>query len=143
MRRFTSFFCLLLFLQSCSSDKQKEPFASLFKNCDQVNIVFYNHGDSLHFETKDANGVKIFTHLVSGNKEAVRDTCGANGDLIYLAKGQPFYTVQFALNATNSVAKCNYVQYNYQNTAYKHRLTEDAENILKQAYTSADTTKKQ
>lgn len=136
MRCFLRLLILSLFLVSCSGDQQKEPFATLFKNCDQVNIVFYNHGDSLHFETKDANGIKIFSQLISGDKSTVKDTCAAVGDLVYLFKGQTFYTAHFALDSTKTSAKCNYVTYNYQNVAYKHRLTDRAENLLRQVYTS-------
>ena len=143
MRFYISLLFLFIIFQACNSNQQKEPFASLFKNCDQVNIIFYNNGDSLHFETKDVNGIKILTQLISGKKETIGDTCSAKGDLVYLSKGQPFYTAQFALNTASNAVGCNYASYNYQNTAYKHRLTERAENILKQAYSAADTTKKQ
>lgn len=138
MRSYISLLCLFVILQSCSSSQQKEPFASLFKPCDQVNIVFYNNGDSLRFETKDVNGIKILTQLISGNKETLADTCGAKGDLIYLSKGQSFYTTQFAFYTTKGKTSCNYVMYNYQNTSYKHRLTERAENLLRQAYAAAN-----
>lgn len=130
------FFLTVLFFCRCNSNNpQEEPFASMLKNCDQVNIVFYNSADSLNYHTTDSTGIKILARMVSGKKETVSDTCRPVGKLTYLAKGQPLYEAQFALSSTKGALSCNYITYVFNQQTYKHRLTERAENILRQVNT--------
>lgn len=131
----------IIFLQSCSSETQKEPFASMVKPCDQVNIVLYNGGDSLFFETKDSNGIEILTQLLSGKTESLKDTCSVVGEFRYLTNKNTFYTAPFALDSLKNSATCNYVSYSFGNQQYKHRLTERAENLLRQMYAAKKVAK--
>lgn len=140
--RTTSFLLVtVLFLFACTSNSsQKEPFASMLKTCDQVNIVFYNSADSLTYHTTDSTGIRILTRLVTGAKETTSDTCQPVGRLAYLAKGQPVYEAQFSLSPSKG-AGCNYISYAFSGATYRHKLTERAENILRQVNTVNSSTK--
>ena len=130
--RLLFFMIPILFIFSCNTgNQQQEPFASLLKNCDQVNIVFYNSQDSLTYHTTDSTGIRILVNLVTGKKETVVDTCQPIGRLHYMVERQPVYEAEFALAAAGK-GGCNYISYTMQQHTYKHRLSERASNLLRQ-----------
>ena len=141
MRRLYLLSLVFLFFACSDSNPQQEPFASMLKNCDQVNIVFYNSSDSLTYHTTDTTGVKILTRMVTGKKETTSDTCQPVGRLSYLSKGQPIYDAQFALDTTPEKRGCNYITYVFKQDTYRHKLTDRAANILRQVNTVNSNTK--
>ena len=141
--KFFSLFILFAVMQSCSNNnRQKEPFKSLLKNCDEVKINFYNGGDTLHFETKDSLGIKYLTENISGNNETISDACKPVGNLFYRAKGDTLLRGEFAVLPTATKKDCGYISYNHQNTSYKNKLSEKIFQFLIQMYPkpSTDTT---
>ena len=133
--RFLMFITLLVFIQSCNNDnQQKEPFASLLKNCDEVNINFYNGGDSVKFDTEDSLGIRVLSQSVSGNIETVNDTCKPVGQVFYRAKGDTLFRAEFAVVPNSDNKNCDYITYNYQGKSYKNRLHDKAYQLLTQIH---------
>ncbi|MEI6949173.1 hypothetical protein V9K67_18460 [Paraflavisolibacter sp. H34] len=131
-----------LLFQACESS-QPEPFASLLKPCDQVDIVLYNGGDTLTFNTKDTTGVEIFVKLIHGGTKSAADGCSPTGELRYLAQGHPLLTAPFAAPEGSGKKDCNFVTYEAGQVKYRHPLTERAHNILKQVYQAPQPPKPQ
>jgi len=133
--RLVSFIILLAVMQSCNNDsQQKEPFASLLKNCDQVNIKFYNRGDSISFDTEDSLGIKVLSQSVSGNEQTINDTCKPAGQIFYRAKGDTIFRAEFAVPPNTDNKNCDYITYNFQGKSYKNRLHDNAYQLLTQIY---------
>jgi hypothetical protein len=124
---------LLLFFQSCES-RQPEPFASMLKSCDQVDIVLYNGGDTLTYNTKDSTGVKIFVQAISGGTKPPAEACAPVGELRYKSKEQPLMTARFATPESSGKQGCNFVTYGAGGVTYQHLLTDRAHNLLKQLH---------
>jgi hypothetical protein len=123
---------LMLLLQSCQSDTQKEPFKTLLKDCDQVDIVYYNGGDSLFFNTRDSAGVKILTHSISGDK--ITQACPPTGELRYKVKDQTVLTAQFSTTKSSNKEKCDVVSYQLNAVPYTDPLPEKAVILLNEVY---------
>jgi hypothetical protein len=120
---------LLLLLQACTNtNQQKEPFKSLLAGCDSIDIVFYDGGDSMHYNTKDSLGLVRLSETITGKSEMVSDTCRLNGELRYFKQAQLVFTSQFAEDS--SIKNCNYVTYRYNGAVYKHRPTERVKKLL-------------
>ena len=133
--RLPFFITLFVMLQSCNNDKQqKEPFASLLKNCDEVNIKFYNGGDSVKFDTQDSLGIKVLSESVSGNTATMNDTCQPAGEVFYRAKGDTLFRAEFAVLPNTDNKDCDYIAYTYQGKSYKNRLHHKAYQLLTQIY---------
>jgi len=133
--RLLIFISLIAVIQSCKNDsQQKEPFASLLKNCDEVNIKFYNGGDSVNFDTEDSLGIKVLSESVSGNEATINDTCQPAGEVFYRAKGDTLFRAEFAVLPGSNNKNCDYITYNYQGKVYKNRLHDKAYQLLTQIY---------
>src|SRR5215217_979439 len=117
---------LLVLIQACKNEtEQKEPFKSMLKNCDEVIINFYNGGDTIHFQTKDSLGIKYLVQNITGSTQTISDTCSPVGNLYYRAHGSDtLLKAEFAVLPAANRNDCGYVSYNYQNTAYKNKLSE-------------------
>ena len=135
-----SLFMLFAILQSCSNNPdQKEPFKSLLQNCDEVNINFYNGGDTIHFQTKDSLGIKYLSQNITGINETLGDTCKPVGNLFYRSKGDTLFRAEFAVLPSASKNDCGYISYNYQNSPYKNKLSEKIYQLLSQMYPKPST----
>lgn len=140
--RLLIFIALILMIQSCNNkNEQKEPFASLLKNCDAVNINFYNAGDSVKFDTEDSLGIKVLSQSVSGDEQTINDTCKPAGQIFYRAKGDTIFRAEFAVASNTDNKNCDYITYSYQGKSYKNRLHDKAYQLLTQIHPklSADT----
>jgi hypothetical protein len=130
-------FCFIIITMACSCNsgtEQQEPFKSLLKNCDEVNINFYNGGDSVHFQTEDSLGIRVLTQSVTGNTETINDTCKTAGEVIYRAKKDTLFKAEFAVLPAADKKSCDYITYNYQGKSYKNRLNDKAYQLLSQMY---------
>lgn len=137
MQRF-KLLSVVFFLCSCSiNDKPKDPIVPSIKGTDRIDIVFYNNGDSLNFQTKDPKGFEILIGQISGKKSDSKNNCNTIGELRYFVKEQLVYTAGFAIDTANKNGGCNFVSYDWQNNKYKHALTERGENMLQKIYASA------
>jgi hypothetical protein len=120
--------------QSCNNTpEQKEPFKTMLADCDEVNINFYNGGDTIKFDTKDSLGVKVLGESVSGNTETIKDACQPAGQLFYRAKGDTLFRAEFAISNV-AADQCNYITYTHQGKAYKNKLHDKAHQLLTQIY---------
>lgn len=134
MRLLTLSIVIVLFLQSCdNTPQQNEPFKTMLANCDEVNINFYNGGDTIKFDTKDSLGLKVLRESVSGNTETVKDACQPAGQLFYRAKGDTLFRAEFAVSNVAS-DQCDYITYTHQGKAYKNKLHDKAHQLLTQIY---------
>jgi hypothetical protein len=133
--RLLLWFIPVTLIYSCNTaTEQQEPFKSLLKNCDEVNINFYNGGDSIHFQTEDSLGIRVLTQSVSGNTEAINDSCKTAGEIIYRAKNDTLFRAEFAVVPASDKKTCDYITYNYQGKSYKNRLNDKAYQLLTQMY---------
>ena len=95
--RLIIFLAIIWTIQSCTDGtQQSEPFKTMLANSDEVNINFYNGGDTIKFDTNDSLGVKVLSESVSGNAETIKDTCQPAGQLFYRAKGDTLFRAEFA-----------------------------------------------
>src|SRR4051812_24380078 len=86
------FLFIVMIAQSCSNgSQQQEPFKSMLANCDDVNINFYNGGDSVKFDTQDSLGIKVLTQSIKGSMETINDGCKPTGTVYYRAKGDTLF----------------------------------------------------
>ena len=141
MRLLLLFIPAILIYSCNNANEQKEPFKSLLKNCNEVNINFYNGGDSIHFQTEDSLGIRVLTQSVSGNAETINDTCRTAGEVIYRANNDTLFRAEFAVLPASDKKTCDYITYNYQGKSYKNRLNDKAYQLLTQMYPkpTADT----
>lgn len=109
----------------------------MLEQCNEVNISFYNGGDTLHFHTKDPAGVAILKNLIEENNQSIKNPCPAMGMLTYSANGQPVYTAEFAVSENNKEARCNYVRYLQQPVVYTHQLSDRAHNLLQEIHATS------
>jgi hypothetical protein len=131
--RLIIFLAIILMIQSCTNGtQQSEPFKTMLANCDEVNINFYNGGDTIKFDTKDSLGVKVLSESVSGNTETINDACPPAGQLFYRAKGDTIFRAEFAVS--NAADQCDYITYTHQGKAYKNKLHDKAHQLLTQIY---------
>ena len=140
--RLIIFLFIVMIVQSCSNgSQQKEPFKSLLAACDDVNINFYNGGDSVKFDTQDSLGIKVLTQSINGSTEPINDGCKPSGAVYYRAKGDTLFKAEFAVMPNDSKKECDYIVYSYQGKAYKNKLHDKAYQLLTQIYPkpSADT----
>src|SRR5688572_23926708 len=85
-------------VQSCNNNsEQSEPFKSMLAKCDEVNINFYNGGDSIKFDTHDSLGIKVLSESVSGNSDNINDACQSAGQLFYRAGKDTLFRAEFAV----------------------------------------------
>ncbi len=141
---------IVTIVESCSDNaQQSEPFKSMLEKCDEVNINFYNGGDSIKFDTQDSLGIHVLSQSVSGNTANVNDGCPPAGQLYYRANGDTLFRAEFAVLPNDSKKECNYISYTHEGKSYKNRLHDKAYQLLTQIYpkptvdsttTSADTT---
>ena len=125
---------ILSVIQSCSNGtQQSEPFKTMLANCDEVNIIFYNDGDTIKFDTNDSLGVKVLSESVSGNTETIKDACPPAGQLFYRANGDTLFRAEFAVSNV-STDQCDYISYTHQGKIYKNKLHHKAHQLLTQIY---------
>lgn len=94
--------------------------------CNKVQIVVFNGGDSLFFDTQDSTGIEILSAQVSGNPDPYKDTCAAEGYLRYLRDSTVLLEARFAASPNS----CRYIAYQNDGYAFAHRLSERATNLL-------------
>lgn len=118
---------LLFFLFSCSRQNTYNRFLSA---CNRVDIVVYNGGDTLHFDTQDSTGIRILADQVTGNNNNIKDTCAAQGRLRFRQDSTVLLEAPFAVTAGNNNQSCNYIAYDYNDASYVQGLSERAKKLL-------------
>lgn len=96
-----------------------------------VQIVVFNGGDTLYFDTKDTTGVQILVDQVTGNSNPYKDTCAAEGYLRYMNDST------LLLQARFSAKGCRYIAYQNDGYSFAHRLNERAANLLQKVVQQA------
>src|SRR5687768_11978972 len=132
--RLISFLAIIWTIQSCNNGtQQSEPFKTMLANCDEVNINFYNGGDTIKFDTNDSLGVKVLGESVSGNTQTIKDACQPAGQLFYRANGDTLFRAEFAVSNV-ATDQCDYITYTHQGKTYKNKLHDKAHQLLTQIY---------
>ncbi|HEX5150685.1 MAG TPA: hypothetical protein VFW07_04520 [Parafilimonas sp.] len=130
MRFFASLFLTLLLFQSCShNNDNKQDFQSV-KNCNEVTMIYYNHNDTLTYNTNDTTEIAILTELISDKQDPIGDSCKPAGQIIFKSQGQKIFTAEFSTTDTNEEYECNFVVYNSGDKTYKHKLTYRAGRLI-------------
>ena len=124
MRILASLLLTLLTCQSCfhNKDTNQQDFQRL-NDCNEVSIIYYNHNDTLTYNTKDTTEVEIFQELITRRQDQIGDSCKPAGQLIFKSKGKRIFTAEFSTSDTNADGDCNYIIYNSGDKTYKHKLT--------------------
>ena len=130
MRFFTSLFLTHLLFQSCSQNKSDTQGFQSVKSCNEVTLVYYNHNDTLRYNTKDTAEIVILTELISGRQDKIGYSCKPAGQIIFKSQGQSIFTAEFSTTDTNEEYECNFVVYNSEDKTYKHKLTYRAGRLI-------------
>jgi len=137
--RLIIFLAIIWMIQSCNNGtQQSEPFKTMLANSDEVNINFYNGGDTIKFDTNDSLGVKVLSESVSGNAETIKDACQPAGQLFYRANGDTLFRAEFAVSNV-ATDQCDYITYTHQGKTYKNKLHDKAHQLLTQIYPKPTT----
>jgi hypothetical protein len=113
-----------LIFQACRENKrQNESFTPLLKDCDQVDMIYYNHNDTLNYKTNDSLEIATLTELISKKNDNIGDSCKPSGQLIYKRKGEIIFNAEFSTANSNDSVACGYVTYSTMGEMYKHKLT--------------------
>lgn len=127
MRRIT---VVALLLAACSGSAVNE-YNKFLQPCNRVNIVVFNGGDTLHFDTQDSTGIEILTGLISGDNSAtLKDTCAAQGRLQYMQDSVQLFSAAFAVTPASNDEGCNYIAYADDDNRYTHVLSARAKKLL-------------
>src|SRR5829696_1970293 len=130
MRVFASLSFTFLLFQSCSQNNDNKQDLQNVKNCNEVTMIYYNHSDTLRYNTKDTTEIKILTELISGRQDQIGDSCKPVGQLVFKSQGQEIFTAEFSTTDTNEEYECNFVVYNSDDKTYKHKLTYRAGRLI-------------
>lgn len=115
---------MLLCFQSCLQNKeQKEHILASLKGCTEVEMIYYNHNDTLIYKAKNALEIEALTELILGKNDTIVDSCKPSGQLAFKNKGQKIFTAEFSTTATNQDIECNCIVYKIVDKKYKHKLT--------------------
>lgn len=114
-----------LLLLGCGMERGN-GYNKFLKPANKVQIVVFNGGDSLYFDTQDSTGIDILVAQVSGNPDPYKDTCASEGYLRYMHDSTLLLQARFAAGSK----KCQYLSYQNDGYAYTHRLSERAANLL-------------
>lgn len=117
---------LLLF--ACTQPENK--YNEFLRACNRVDIVVYNGGDTLFFNTQDSTGIAILQSQISGNQNNVKDTCAALGLLRFHQDSTTLLEAPFAVSAGKNDANCNYVAYNHDDASHVQALSDRAKRLL-------------
>jgi hypothetical protein len=130
MRFFPSLFLTLLLFQSCSQKNDNTQGFQSVKSCNEVTMIYYNHNDTLRYNTNDTTEITILTELISGRQDRIGDSCKPAGRLIFKSQGENIFTAEFSTTDTNEEYECNFVVYNSGDKMYKHKLTYRAGRLI-------------
>lgn len=120
------FFLAAVLLLACNGQNTYNEF---LRPCNRVDIVVYNGGDTLYFDTEDSTGVSILTNQISGTG-AVKDTCAAQGLLRFRQDSTVLLEAPFAVSAGNNNAACNYIAYTHDDASHVQGLSARARKLL-------------
>lgn len=116
----------MLFIFAC---KGQNTYNHFLLPCNRVDIVVYNGGDTLFFDTQDSTGIRILTDQVTGNDQHINDTCAAQGRLRFRQDSTILLEAPFAVSAQNNAA-CNYITYNHDDMGHVQGLSDRAKKLL-------------
>jgi hypothetical protein len=114
----------LLLLLSCK--QQRNGYNQFLANSDRVDIVVFNGGDTLFYDTKDSTGLRILKNVITGNPNVLKDTCVAQGYLRYRQGETLLFQARFAAGNDS----CNHVSYADDDNSYIHPLSDRANKLL-------------
>lgn len=118
--------CLLL----ASACTQPNNYNKFLDTTNRVDILVYNGGDTLYFDTQDSTGIALLRSQVNGNTNDVKDTCSALGLLRFRQDSTILLEAPFAVTPGKKEHNCNYITYAYDGDSYVQPLSERAQNLL-------------
>lgn len=119
---------LLLLATACSNPQQH--YNRFLKACNRVDIIVFNGGDTLFFDTADSTGIDILRRGISGQSQGMADTCAAQGYLRFRQDSTLLLQALFAVTPGTSDARCNYVAYSHEEASHVEGLGERARKLL-------------
>ncbi len=81
------------------------------KDCDQVDMIYYNHNDTLVYKTSDSLEIAALTELISKKSDVIGDTCKPSGLLVYKFKEKIIFNAEFSTANSNDSVSCEFVTY--------------------------------
>lgn len=120
----------LLLLAIACTNQSRNGYNRFLQSCTRVDIIVYNGGDTLFFDTQDSTGIRILTNQITGNVNNVNDTCPAQGYLRFRQDSITLLQAPFAVTTGNNEAACNYVAYTRDNDSYVQGLSDRAKKLL-------------
>ena len=91
-------------IPSCHHPRHVTLLDIPLKTSDQVNIVYYNHNDTLSYKTTDSLELAALTELISTDNNNIADTCRPSGQLFHYVKNKTLLIAEFSTTASNRVA---------------------------------------
>lgn len=115
-----------LLLLGCGLERGS-GYNKFLQNCNKIQIVVFNGGDSLFFDTNDSTGVQILVNQITGNSNPLKDTCTSEGYLRYLQDSTQLLQARFSAASPG----CRYISYQHDGYSFSHNLSDRASNLLK------------
>lgn len=119
-----------VFLLLASACTQPNNYNKFLDTTNRVDILVYNGGDTLFFDTQDSTGIDILRSQVNGNTNDVKDTCTAMGLLRFRQDSTVLLEAPFAVTPGKSGGNCNYITYAHDDDSYVQPLSERAQKLL-------------
>lgn len=117
----------LFFFFSCAKQNTYNRFLA---PCNRVDIIVYNGGDTLFFDTQDSTGIQLLADQIDGSQNNITDTCAAQGVLRFRQDSTILLQAPFAVSAQKSETSCNYITYAYNDGSYVQGLSDRAKKLL-------------
>lgn len=117
----------LLALASCAQPNNYNRFLAA---SNRVDIIVFNGGDTLYFDTQDSTGIDILRSQVTGNTHDLKDTCSAQGFLRFRQDSTLLLEANFAVTPGKSDNNCNYIAYQHDDDTYVQPLSDRAKKLL-------------
>lgn len=128
----------LIVLTACNNSQ--DGYNQFLKDCDRVDIVVYNGGDTLFFDTRDSTGIHLLAAQVSGRQNNLSDTCPAQGMLRFRQDSTVLQEGTFAVTAGKGAGNCDYLAYARDGESYVQPLSERGKKLLQTVMLQAGKT---
>jgi hypothetical protein len=137
---------LLTFI-SCGSvnngNKDKKYFAAFLKDVDQLQLVYFNKGDTLKQLITDQTQIETYKELINGKADPKdKLKCDSTGRIEFLSKGSTVLNAWFSTPATGSKLSKPCVTYSAApqvfSTAFTYRCGRDVDDYYFKLRSSAN-----
>lgn len=120
----------LLLLAFACTNQTRNGYNRFLQSCNRVDILVFNGGDTLFFDTQDSTGIRILASQITGNLNNVKDTCPAQGLLRFRQDSVMLLEAVFAVTPGKAEVACNYAAYTYDDASHVQGLSDRAKKLL-------------